>query len=675
MFNRFATPSLARTILVLGALALAPGLASAQDTLKVELPTIRVEASRGAFSASGAPTAVAIATRSDAERTREPALALENVLSELPGLWLADRSHLAIGERLVVRGLGSRAAFGVRSVAVLLDGVLLTMPDGQAVLDPIEPAMIARAELLRGPASRFWGNAAGGVLAIESGAFPETGRRTSARALGGSDGTVQLLAESGIRSGPTAALAYGSVLDRTGYREHAKGSIARGGLRVRHALDAGAVLSLAINGSDLDTRSPGSLTLEQWQADPAAADPRYSSTNSGKRATQVQSSVGVTAPLADGILSGSVFGVKRSLDNPLPFAWIGLERLAGGARLDWRLDRDRVAIGLAADGRLQSDDRINARNDEGERGAETSVDQRERVSGLGLALTGDFQASERTRLTASLRADRLTVSLDDHLTGDGDESGSSSFSAFSPALGAVFEVGSSTLFASVATAFEIPTTTELVNSPDGSSGFNENLSPQRLVGIEAGLRASLALARFDVAVYSQRLTNFLSPYQLEAFPGRTFYQNVGEVSYVGVEGATRVQSGPWTADATLSIHRYTFASGELDGNRVPGIPNLFGSLRLARTARGLTGAVRMRFAGLQFADDANTVEIDGFVMADLRLAFERQVRAGMQLVPFLEVANLLDGNHVISIIPNARGGRYYEGVPGRSIQIGAGLTF
>jgi iron complex outermembrane receptor protein len=535
--------------------------------------------------------------------------------------------------------------------------------------------MIARAELLRGPASRFWGNAAGGVLAIESGAFPDAGQRTTARALGGSDGTLQLLAESGLRKGRTAAVGYGSVLDRTGYREHASGSIARGGLRLQHALESGAVLSLAFNGSDLDTRSPGSLTLEQWEADPTAADARYVNTQSGKRATQVQSSVGLTTAVADGILSGSVFGVKRSLDNPLPFAWIGVERLAGGARLDWRLDRDRVAVGLAADGRLQSDDRINANNNNGERGTDTGVDQRERVSGLGLAVTGDFQANERTRLTASVRADRLTVSLDDHLTADGDESGSASFSAFSPALGVLFDLGASTLFASMATSFEIPTTTELVNSPDGSSGFNQNLSPQRLVGVEAGLRANLAAAQIDVAIYGQQLTNFLSPYQVEAFPGRTFYRNVGEVSYVGIEGASRLQSGPWTADATLSIHRYTFASGELDGNRVPGIPDIFGSVRLGRSIRGLTGALRVRFAGGQFANDANTAEIDGFVTADLRLASERQLRQGIQLVPFLEVTNLLDGNHVISIIPNARGGRYYEGVPGRSIQIGAGLTF
>jgi iron complex outermembrane receptor protein len=144
---------------------------------------------------------------------------------------------------------------------------------------------------------------------------------------------------------------------------------------------------------------------------------------------------------------------------------------------------------------------------------------------------------------------------------------------------------------------------------------------------------------------------------------------------VGAEGATRFRSGSWTAEATLSMHRYTFASGDLDGNRVPGIPDLFGSVRLARTAHGLTGAVRVRFAGAQFANDANTVEIDGFVLADLRLAFERVVRQGIQLAPFLEVSNLFDGNHLISIIPNARGGRYYEGVPGRAIQIGAALTF
>ncbi|MBO6576531.1 MAG: TonB-dependent receptor [Rhodothermales bacterium] len=645
----------------------------AQDTLEVVLPPVRVEASRGSFSSGDAPAAIAVEVRGPERRAVEPALALEDVLTELPGLWIADRSHFAIGERLVVRGLGSRAAFGVRSVAVLLDGVLLTMPDGQAVLDPVEPSVLARAELLRGPASRFWGNAAGGVLALESEA-PGEAVSQSVRILAGSHGSRQLTGRVGIAEGRQKTSAFASVLDQTGFREHADGRMARVGLRTTRALDSGAVVAFSIAASDLDTRSPGSLTAEQWEADPAAADARYINTSSGKQATQIQSSLGLTAPLYGGILSTSLFALQRSLDNPLPFAWVGLERLAFGMRADWRVAREGLEVGVGVDTRRQADDRINTNNADGGRGDNLRLDQRETVTGSGASALATWNGP--MTVTAGLRVDRLTVRLEDHLVSNGDDSGKEAFFAASPSLGVRLDRGATTLFASVSTAFEIPTTTELVNNPDGNAGFNQNLEPQRITGLEFGLRHVQADLDLDLAAYSQTLTNFLSPYQLESAPGRTFYRNVGEVAYMGLEGRARVRLTSWVAMVgTASLQRFEFASGTLDGNRVPGIPMRFGSLRLDVDRSGTLASVRIRAAGAQMADDANTVEIDGFVSLDVRVARTGLVIGNATVAPFLEIRNLGDANYVVSIIPNARGGRYYEGLPGRNLRGGFSLTF
>ena len=648
---------------------------SAQDSVLVRLAPIEVEAARGVYSSDSAPASLALLLRPEAVRTMEPALSIENVLTELPGIWVADRAHLALGERLVVRGLGSRAAFGVRSVAVLLDGVLLTMPDGQAVLDPVEPAVLARAELLRGPSSVFWGNAAGGVLSLES-AAPRAGRSGSVRLLAGSDGERQVLAQAAGGGTRQQTSAWASVLDREGFRAHSAGRMVRVGLRSTRHLPSGATVHAALAASDLDTESPGSLTLQQWQEDPASADQRYINTSSGKRATQVQGSLGLRAQAAGGTLSASAFAVQRSLDNPLPFAWVGVERLAGGLRADWRTDRDRLGVAVGADYRTQADDRINANNADGARGTDTDVDQRESVSGVGASAVVDFRLSDSATLTGGLRADRMRVELDDHLVGDGDESGQESFSAFSPSLGITVSNAGYTAYASFSTAFEIPTTTELVNSPDGSSGFNQTLEPQRVRGFEFGVRAAGARALVDVAVYLQRLGNFLSPYQIEAFPGRTFYRNVGEVSFGGVEVAgTLLMGSGITLDGTASAHRHEFASGALEGNRVPGIPMRFGSLRLQIERGPLLSSLRLRAAGAQAADDANGTEVEGFAVVDLRVGLAERILARARITPFVEVTNLLDTDYVISIVPNAFGGRYFEGSPGRSLRGGLAVSF
>ena len=51
---------------------------------------------------------------------------------------------------------------------VIVDGIPATLPDGQSSLNHVDPGAIDRVELVRGPASALWGNAAGGVLLLET---------------------------------------------------------------------------------------------------------------------------------------------------------------------------------------------------------------------------------------------------------------------------------------------------------------------------------------------------------------------------------------------------------------------------------------------------------------------------------------------------------------------------
>ena len=163
---------------------LLPGWVAAQDTLSVfpgrSLPEWTVEAVRGTANAASAPYALAVETHAP-DVLPSAALSMERVLRSLPGVWVNDQGHFALGERISVRGMGARAPFGVRGMQVVLDGIPLTMPDGQTVLDVVESAVLRRTELLRSPAALFWGNGSGAVLflaseeAAEAPRFPRTG--------------------------------------------------------------------------------------------------------------------------------------------------------------------------------------------------------------------------------------------------------------------------------------------------------------------------------------------------------------------------------------------------------------------------------------------------------------------------------------------------------------------
>ena len=97
-------------------------------------------------------------------------LSVDELLFAVPGVALANRQNPAQDPRVSIRGLGARTQFGVRGVRVLQDGVPITMPDGQTPVDALDIESADRIEVVRGSASSLYGNAAGGVIDVRSGA-------------------------------------------------------------------------------------------------------------------------------------------------------------------------------------------------------------------------------------------------------------------------------------------------------------------------------------------------------------------------------------------------------------------------------------------------------------------------------------------------------------------------
>ena len=156
----------------------------------------------------------------------EKAISLSEALRQVPGLYVAERNNPSQGPRLMARGLGARAAFGVRGVKVLLDGVPLTTPDGQTQLGNIDLAAAGRVEVLRGPNSSLYGNAGGGVVSVRTEHPEAAGLRVKPRLVAGSDGLwlrQATLTGGGRHSWHLSA----RQLDLDGYRDHSEARGAR----------------------------------------------------------------------------------------------------------------------------------------------------------------------------------------------------------------------------------------------------------------------------------------------------------------------------------------------------------------------------------------------------------------------------------------------------------------
>ncbi len=653
---------------------LRPDTLQGADTLRViALPPVVVEATRGATSQLGDAFPLLTLTRSASEATLEPALTLTETLRELPGLWLNDRQNYALGERLIIRSTGWQAAFGLRGVQVILDGIPLTMPDGQAVLDPIDPTFIRRAELLRGPAAVFWGNGSGGALVLST--WPEPLQPgLHGRLITGSYGLRRIDGEAVTSLGPHALAIHASHIDQEGYRFHSHTRLTRLGLQTHFWLAPSSLLRLSAAASWLDAEHPGALTAEELSRNPRLASARNVQTHSGKISRQAQLGAAFMQRSEAYTASFSTFGLLRQLDNPLPYAYIQLQRQAFGMRTTVTRTTASWRLSTGLDFTLQDDDRKNFANQTGRPGPTPLLDQQERVSELALFVLGQHELAAALNLSAGLRMSYLDFALSDYLFIDGDQSGRRRFLTWTPVVGVHYRLrATQELFATFGTAFESPTTTELVNRPDGRSGFNPELEPQQLYGFELGGRHHSPKLQADLTLFYQWVRGRLLPFQLEA-NGRTFYRNAGRSRQYGLEAWLQTQ--PWPTlqlRASYTGGRFWFEDTALRGKQLPGIPNHRGTLSL-RYMQGLLWIETAATAiGPYYADDANRIRVSSYVTFDFTLGAYRSLMPGFRVQPFVSVQNIANRRYVGSVVVNAAGGRYFEPAAARSLRFGLTL--
>ncbi len=660
---------------VSGASAQSPDTSDA-DSVDVQLPEVTIEAARNAATEAKAPMSVSVRQRSTTEIALEAPVFLHETFRDLPGVWVNDRGHFALGERLVVRGMGWRSPFGVRGVQVLLDGIPLTLPDGQAFMDVADPLFVRRAELIRGPSSLFWGNGSGGVLFLNT--LP-TSRSSTAqfRAGMGSFGLQQLAGEV-VLGHPDTQLGQWRVavsdMRREGYRDNSKGRFTRALLSGELTLSSRTQMTVVGALVDQDARNPGSLTRDEMEEDPSQASFLFDEFDAGKQSTQTQLGVNVTHEFDGASLDGTVYGGYRDLENPLPFSVIAFDRLYGGGRTTLQAQTGPVEWNVGVDAGIQRDDRQNFATDIPNRAYTDSLtlDQLETVVSTSVFAYAQVPVTDRLQFTVGGRGDRINFELDDHYLADGvDDSGERNFSAFSPGVGLSYELGSSVLFANYNTAFETPTTTELVNRPGQVGGFNSDLTPQTTHGFEVGSRGFWSAARleYDVALYHLSVDDRLVAFD---FPNsdRTYFQNVGQNRHQGLEVALQWDPQAWLSlQTSYSANRSLFEDEELDGNRVPGVPEH----RLFVEATGRLHSFWLRpsvdAVSDYYANNANTAVSEGYTLVNVRAGLQDVGLESVTVQPYAEVSNLFDTQYNGSVSINA-GDNFFEPGAGRAYKVG-----
>jgi iron complex outermembrane receptor protein len=662
-----------------------------RDSTPVEIAELTVTVTRTPEPLSRVPQGVSVIDRKEITRGKAT-LGIDEALTDLPGVYVANRYNYSLDQRLSIRGFGSRSNFGTRGVKVILDGVPQTLPDGQSQLTNLELASIGKIEVLRGASSALYGNASGGVISFTSLPTAPDPLGASVRLEGGSYGLWKGMARLSGRSGMVSgALSYSRTVQE-GFRQQSVFE----GQNLSGVLDwfAGAATKVTIRASIADqplAENPGALNAAELAANRDSAPANNITRDATKDVVQQQYSLSVTRYAAGGAeYQATAFYFGRDLDNPLATnIWNLIDRNAGGLRLQgsWPLGAGAHPPRLVAGADLQSmlDDRTNVTPVPAVGPVtDTILRQQEFVTELGPFIQLAWPAGERWLLAGGIRYDAVRFTVEDRLLADGDNSGTQTMRAFSGGGGVSYRASQAFVpYFNVSTGFETPTTTELAIAESGGQGFNDSIGPQRARSLEIGGRGTLG-KRFEwsAAFFIIGIRDAVVPYSEQA--GRSYFRNAGEARNRGYEmGLAWRPATSVTLQAawTHSNYRYTdyvvIANDGADtttftGTRLPGVPVDF--LRL-----GLRASLPSRFwldldqtlSSEMYADDANTISVDGWGagVSNLRFGWDGTIGTS-RFAPFVAAYNLWDRSYTGSVTVNGFGGRVFEPSPRRNFYAG-----
>jgi iron complex outermembrane recepter protein len=293
----------------------------AQDTLTVAADTLVVSALRADRPFLEVPFAMDVRAITDLPRA-EPGMSLGEKLRYVPGLVVDNRQNMSQGDRITMRGIGARAAFGVRGIRLVLDGIPLTMPDGQAQLSNLDLVDIARVEVLRGPSAALYGNASGGVILLQSGAGKQGTFSIRPSVVMGGNGLRRVQVQTSGQTGNHTYAASGYQMVATGYRDFSSGRT--------WALNAHNTYRISdrwqVSGAIHHVDSPFLLnpsSLDRATADSLPKTARFFVRSQGSSKSVLQTQGGVTARFSgQGVrVETTLYGLRRALYTPFPAAW------------------------------------------------------------------------------------------------------------------------------------------------------------------------------------------------------------------------------------------------------------------------------------------------------------------------------------------------------------------
>lgn len=657
----------------------------------VAIRRIVVSATRTRQSSFNVPVSIYTVTGRQVSEANEQENLSES-LKRVPGIDVQNQQNYATGIRITSRGFGAQTAFGVRNVKLLIDGIPATQPDGTGDSEIIDLGDVSRIEVLSGPFSVLYGNAAGGVIQV----FSKNGPKhptISGGILAGSYGSYRASLSYGGqaafgRSGSFNYMMNASDFYSGGYRDHSSARRQQFYGKYRVRVDADTSYTLLIDGlNEPNSLDPLGLTAAQYRRNPRQASPGAIKFDARKTLRHFQFGLVFRHKINDAnSIRVMIYEATHSVLQYLPFTGsfaasgggvVDLARKSGGIGGRWTHKAALAGVPVTSivgvDFGYEDQHRKGYVNNFGSIGA---LRRNEQDIARNIAEYGEIELkpTRRLLLDAGLRHSQEHFNVRDlyvtpKLTND---SGSISYAHTSFVAGATFHLTPQTnLFADYGDGFETPTLDQLAYLPNGLAGLNAALVPTTSQNYEAGIKSLIAgntyfkLALFHIHTNNQIVVS-------SSTDGRTAYANEGQTARNGIDAS--VDSFlPHHVElyAAYSLLHARFEHSAVAGRALPGVPQqrVYGEVDWRDPASGFYTTLDGQWQSRMYVDNANSAYAAGYFTAGAAGGF-RQKLGPLGLDEFLRVNNLFDRTYVGAVVIAASNAAYYEPSPGRNFIVG-----
>ncbi|MBE8720511.1 TonB-dependent receptor [Sphingobacterium sp. Ka21] len=626
-------------------------------------------------------------------------------LSTVPGIRMEERSPGSY--RLAMRGSLIRSPFGIRNVKIYIDDFPLTDAGGNTYLNLIDPASIADIHVTKGPDGSLYGANSGGVVRIQPKGFNIQKSHTELLLGTGSYGLFQEQLSMQRKVNENYNFSFDQSLTRSdGYRSNT--ALNKKTFQTAHQwkYNTSNELKLFVLYSDLGYRTPGGLTLSQYEEDPrqsrpaAGPNPSAAAQKAGIYNKTLYTGISHNATITDKLAhSINLFGSFTDLENPFITNYEFRKEKNAGIRTYFSyVDEEKVNIkwqmqlGLEAQKGYYKID-----NYENVGGTATEAQARDELNNAQYSFFYRAMAHlfEKWTVESSIGLNKNSINYRQHFPETSSPDGSIGFGdIWMPRIATSFLITNQVaLRASISRGYSAPTIAEVRPS---DITINTELDAETGTNYETGIRWNTQNRRFvaDIALYDYRMNNGIVRQVREN--DADYYINAGEMNQQGIEAAVwayllmpnpdRLVSA-LNLNSSLAYNHYRFGTYQIEendysDNKITAVPDWVWVNTLNLELLNDFGLnVQHQYTSSMPLNDGNSIFAKKFHLLQAKVNWTTKFIKSASIQFFLGVDNLLNeqyslGNDINAFFGNTDpiNGRYFNPAPPRNYYGGLKLS-